>query len=186
MNLPKFEIIVDDEITLRRLRLDSVKIIFKAIDTNRIYLRKWLPFVDQTKKEEDTEIFIKSIIHSTSPRKDLVYEIWLKKQFAGLIALKEIDSWNKKTELGYWLVQDLQGKGVATRSCKALIKHAFKDLDMNRMQLRIGIGNSKSSMIAERLNFKFEGIERAGEKHHDRFIDLEVYSLLKEEAAAIL
>jgi ribosomal-protein-serine acetyltransferase len=140
-----------------------------------------LPFVDQTLKEEDTEIFIRSIIHSTCARKDLVYEIWFKKQFAGLIALKEIDRWNKKTELGYWLVQKLQGKGLVTRSCHALINSAFFELNMNRIQIRIGVGNSRSSMIAERLKFRFEGIERAGEMHQDRFIDLEVYSLLKED-----
>jgi ribosomal-protein-serine acetyltransferase len=36
-------------------------------------------------------------------------------------------------------------------------------------------------MIPKRIGFKFEGIERCGEKHDNRFIDLEVYSLLRKE-----
>ena len=52
---------------------------------------------------------------------------------------------------------------------------------MNRIQIKCGVGNQKSSSVPKRLGFIFEGIERHGERHHFNFIDLEVYSLLKKE-----
>jgi len=68
-----------------------------------------------------------------------------------------------------------------TKCCSVLIDLAFKKLGMNRIQVKAGIGNAHSSRIPEKLGFKFEGLERAGEKFADHYIDLEVYSLLKKE-----
>lgn len=175
------EITVEEGLILKMLRQESSPIIFKTIDLNRRYLRTWLPFVDNTWKIEDTDGFIKSIIHASGQRHDLVYEIWHLEDFAGLIALKEIDSWNKKTELGYWLDPRFEGQGIMTKCCRALLDCAFKKLGMNRIQIKAGIGNARSSRIPEKLGFKFEGLERAGEKFSDHCIDLEVYSLLKKE-----
>ncbi len=65
---------------------------------------------------------------------------------------------------------------------KEVINFAFTELKMNRVQIRCAIGNVKSEKIPQRLNFKFEGIERDGELLPDgKFTDLEVYSLLKSE-----
>jgi len=62
-----------------------------------------------------------------------------------------------------------------------MVNLAFRNMDMNRVQIRCGVGNDKSSAIPRRLGFTFEGIERAGERHNHVYIDLEVYSLLKRE-----
>lgn len=175
------EIIVSDNLTLKLLRQESSGIIYEAIELNRHYLRIWLPFVDNTWKEQDTELFIKSILRATVPKRDIVYEIWHSKQFAGLIAIKEIDEWNKRAELGYWLIPRYEGQGVMTSCCRAILNLAFSKLGLNRIQIKAGVGNARSSRIPERLGFKFEGIERAGEKFPDHFKDLEVYSILKKE-----
>ena len=114
-------------------------------------------------------------------KKDLIYEIWYIEQFAGLIALKEIDGWNKKTELGYWITSRFEGLGLITNSCRTLLDLSFDQLGIKRVQLKAAVGNAKSCLVAERLNFKMEGIERAGEKHRGHYMDLIVYSVLKEE-----
>jgi ribosomal-protein-serine acetyltransferase len=178
---PPSEVTIDGTLKLIKLRLESAPNIFSAIDENRENLRLWLPFVDQTRKKQDTEIFIKSILHTTCPKKDLIYEIWSSGEFAGLIALKEIDDWNKKTELGYWIIAQFEGKGLVTRSCKALIDLSFSELGLNRVQLKAAIGNARSCLVAERLGFRMEGIEREGEQYHRQRYDLIVYSILKRE-----
>lgn len=178
---PSPEIIVSESLKLILLRQESAGIIFQSIDHNRRYLRTWLPFVDNTWKEQDTEAYIKSIIQYSGPKRDVVYEIWHYNAFAGLIAIKEIDQWNKKAELGYWLDPRFEGQGIMTSSCIAVMNCAFNKIGLNRIQVKAGIGNAHSSKIPERLGFKFEGIERSGEKFQDHYIDLEVYSMLKED-----
>jgi ribosomal-protein-serine acetyltransferase len=175
------EIIVSENVILKLLTQESAGVIFEATNSNRQSLRRWLPFVDNTWKGEDTENFIKCILRDSGPKYDVVYEIWYLNSFAGLIAIKEVDEWNKRAELGYWLVPRFEGKGIMVSCCTAVLYFAFSNLGLNRVQIKVGIGNARSSRIPERLGFKFEGIERAGEKFPDHYNDLEVYSMLKKE-----
>jgi ribosomal-protein-serine acetyltransferase len=163
-----------------------VEIVFNSIDQNRKFLRKWLPFVDFTIKQSDTEKFIRSILDKPKASKDEVYAIWYKFEFAGLIGFKDTDYINDKTEIGYWLIEKMTGKGIATKATLKLVNLAFRNMEMNRVQIKCGIGNLKSSAIPRRLGFTFEGIERSGERHNHSYIDLEVFSLLKSEWAASL
>ncbi|MBN1819560.1 MAG: GNAT family N-acetyltransferase [Prolixibacteraceae bacterium] len=172
---------IDDNLQLERVKLSFSPIIFDAIDKNREFLRKWLPFVDQTRKPSDTEAFLKSILETPVADRDEVYSIWYKGEFTGLIAYKDTDRLNCKTELGYWITEKMQGKGIVTKSAAKLVDFAFRNLNMNRIQIRVAVGNKKSAAVAKRLNFTFEGIERDGEKHLSKFLDLEVYSFLKKE-----
>ena len=179
--VPTKEIVVEEGLILKSLRQGSAAVVFNSIDTNRHYLRKWLPFVDNTWKVEDTENFIRLITQEASPKRNLVYEIWYLKEFAGLIALKEIDQWNKKSEIGYWLDPRFEGNGIMTKCCTALLDSSFKKLGLNRIQIKTGIGNARSSRIPEKLGFRLEGLERSGEKLSDHYIDLEIYSMLKQD-----
>lgn len=172
---------VNDNIRLEAIKVSMASVIFETIDRDRNFLRKWLPFVDSTFRIADTELYLKSIIKQKKPKKEEIYSIWFKEEFAGLIGFKDTDWANSKTELGYWISQKMQGKGIVTLSAKELVKYAFRRMNMNRVQIKVGIGNVKSASVPKRLNFQFEGVEREGELHNNTFIDLEVYSLLKKE-----
>lgn len=180
------KLIIDDYQFLERLSLSHVEAIYTAIDQNRQFLRKWLPFVDFTKKMSDTERFVRSILEKPAARRDEVFVVRYDHEFAGLIGFKDPDRINDKIEIGYWLVEKMTGKGIATAAVRKLINLAFRNMEMNRVQIRCGVGNHKSSAIPRRLGFSFEGIEREGERHNHSYIDLEVYSLLKKEWAQTL
>jgi len=177
---------INDHLFLERLNLSHVDLIFKTIDQNRKFLRKWLPFVDFTQKAKDTEKFVRSILEKPISVRDEVYVIWYKHEFAGLIGFKDADRVNDKIEIGYWLAEKMTGKGIATAAARKMVNLAFRNMDMNRVQIRCGVGNEKSSAIPRRLGFSFEGVERAGERHNHEYFDLEVYSLLKREWAETL
>jgi ribosomal-protein-serine acetyltransferase len=173
---------VNENILLKQIVISDAKDIFETIDSQRIYLRKWLPFVDMTKQFSDTEKFIKSIYSVPIENKELVFVIHYNQKFAGLIGFKSTDRMNKKTEIGYWLSETCQKKGIITESLVALINFAFNDLDLNRIQIKCAIGNIPSKNIPKRLNFEFEGIERDGEILSDgEYTDVEIYSLIKRK-----
>ncbi len=174
-------LVVNEFVRLERIKFSHAFQIFQAIDSNREFLAPWLPFVQQTRSQEDTEAFIRSILDPTDNNRDEVFVVWYKNYFAGLIGLKDTDHLNMKTEIGYWLIEEMTGKGVMVKSVKTLIDYVFATMNMNRIQIKCGVGNHKSSAIPKRLGFQFEGIERAGEKHENRYIDLEIYSLLRLE-----
>lgn len=172
---------INKELRLIPLRAESSGIIFKTIDNNREYLRQWMPFVDFTLREEDTKKFIDQTLKADSLKKDMIFEIICNTKFCGLVSLKEVDFANKKTELGYWLTMEKQGRGIMINSCRAIIHYAFNVLKLNRITIKCAVENEKSQQIPFRLKFEFEGTERQGELLNGKFVDLKVYSLLKKE-----
>lgn len=173
------ELSVDKDIRLKEIGLEDVEAIFSTIDNERSYLGEWLPFVDLTNDIAFTRNFVAGYLNSD--RVNITCAIYYKNIFAGLVGLKDTDLINKKIEIGYWLSEPFQHKGIITRSCKSLIDYAFRILGMNRVQLKAATENFKSQRVAERLGFSFEGIERDGELHDRGFVDLKIFALLKKD-----
>lgn len=168
---------VTENIQLMPATVKDAEDIFKGIDENRDSLRTWLPFVDHSKAVEYTRAFLESMEHTG----EQTFLIRYDNKFAGIIGLKGIDEANRKTEIGYWLIPAMEGKGIITRSCQKLIEYAFEELKLNRILIQVAVGNRKSRMVPARLGFLEEGIERDGELLVSGFTDIIRYSLLKRE-----
>ena len=174
-------IVVSNEILLDRLNPNDAPVIFYAIDQNRDFLGRWLPFVATTSSVNDSASFIQTVMKYRDETLNEVYTIWYKGSFAGLVGYHNTDRVNEKTELGYWLTEEITGQGIISKSCHELIGLAFEKMGMNRVTIRCAVGNLPSEKVAIRLGFKFEGIEKDGERHGEHFFDLKVFSLLKKE-----
>jgi ribosomal-protein-serine acetyltransferase len=168
---------VSENIKLDPLSLSYTTDVFNALDKDRDILRQWLPFVDFTKEENDSKSFIETTITSA----DKTFVILYKEQFAGLIGIKDIDNLSRKGEMGYWISPEFQNKGIVTLSAKRLIEYAFCDLNLNRLQINAAVGNAQSNRVAQKLNFKHEGIIRDGVLLDSGYSDMNMYSLLKRE-----
>ncbi len=175
----QLKLYVDEDIFLKEIGLEDAKDIFYTIDYERTYLSEWLPFVELTTDIDYTRAFINNYLNSEI--KDATFVIHYRNKFAGLVGLKDSDYDNLKTEIGYWLSESFQHKGIITRSCQRLIEYTFDELKLNRIQLKAATGNLKSQAVAERLGFSREGIERDGELHSRGFVDLVVFGLLKRD-----
>jgi len=172
---------VDDDLHLEKVKLSHAELIFNTIEQNRQYLRRWLPFVDQTRTTDDSRKFVKMLLSDQEKNRNEVFTIWYKGKFAGLAGFKEMDYINHKTEIGYWLAEDMQGRGIMSKTVWKMIDYGFRNLNFNRIQIKVATGNAKSAAIPARLGLVFEGTERNGEYHTDRYFDLQVFSILKSE-----
>jgi len=174
---------VDDAISLKLLEEKDADDIFCTIDSQRPYLGRWLPFVELTREQKDTETFIKAILEAPKENFEYVFTIRFKNEFAGLAGFRGTDKLNRKTEIGYWLSEPFQGLGIATRTVRRLCEFAFSDRGMNRIKICCAVGNMESRAIPKRLGFKYEGREREGELlSGGKYTDLEIYSLLNRES----
>ena len=125
--------------------------------------------------------YISDCKRRAAEKTDFSFAIIINKNIVGRIGLHHINYPNRIAEIGYWLADGLQGKGIMHQCCKALINHAFTALGLNRIEIKCGIGNDKSRAIAEKLQFKQEGILRQAELLNGKFIDLYLYAMLKDE-----
>jgi RimJ/RimL family protein N-acetyltransferase len=67
----------------------------------------------------------------------------------------------ERGEIGYELVAEARGRGVATRGVGLLVGWAFEELRMRRVQALVQPDNVASMAVLERLGFAREGLLRS-------------------------
>ncbi len=176
-----FIIQVDAEIELKMMgHKDHVRL-FELIDSNRTYLRKWLPWVDQNTSPTDSEQFVTNAFENHANRTSLSAGIFYHDELVGVIGFNTYDWRNQIGTIGYWLGEKYQGKGIMTRAVEALINYGFNKLELNRLQLFAAVENHPSRAIPENLGFTKEGIIHEHERFGDVYVDHVLYRLLKSE-----
>ncbi|MEW9675399.1 GNAT family protein [Lentibacillus sp. L22] len=172
---------VDEEITLKLLVLTDAEALFSLTDQFRDNLRKWLSWVDKTETVDDSRAFIEYTLQQYSEKTGLTAAVMYRGQLAGTVSFNSFDWTNRIGYIGYWLADSFQGKGIMTRSCRALVEHGFTELALNRIDIRAAYENQKSRAIPERLGFVEEGLLRQTEWLYDHYVDHVVYGMLADE-----
>lgn len=174
---------IDEHIELRLLELRHAPELFACIDACRAYLREWLPWVDQTQEVADTEVFISDAVEQFADGEAVHVGIWYREVLAGVIGYHRIDLQNRSGEIGYWLGESFQGRGIMTKACRAMVSYGFSERGFNRIEIHCAPINGKSRAIPERLGFRIEGTLRQAERLVEGFVDNVVYGLLASEYA---
>lgn len=173
--------IVNGDIELRSLSVDRYQELFDLTEKNRSYLRKTMSWLDFTKTEDDSKKFIEVSIEKEKIGTGIVFEIWYKGEFVGLIDFHNIENRNAIGRIGYWIGEEYQGHGIVTEACKLIIKYGFEKLNLNRIEIVCALHNPKSGAVAQRLGFIKEGVLRKWAFMYDHYDDMESWSLIKGE-----
>ncbi|MFN7139207.1 MAG: GNAT family N-acetyltransferase [Limisphaerales bacterium] len=176
-----FSLQINSDLCFRAVHTSDADELFQLTEKNRSHLREWLPWLDRTRAVGDTLQFIDLCRNEAARNESLVCCVLLHGQIAGMISFNRIDNTNRCGSMGYWLSQDHEGKGIITRTCKALIEFGFAEYSLNRIEIRCAPGNRKSRAIPIRLGFKEEGTMRQVEWLYDHFVDHVVYGILRDE-----
>lgn len=172
---------IDDTLSVELLEAKHSHAIYELASTQREYLREWLTWVDQMESEEFISNYITGSQQRNSQQIEHAFVILENGQVVGRIGVYKIDNFNKIGEIGYWVGEGHQGKGIATRACRGIINFCFSELELNRIEIICGKENYKSQLVPERLKFTKEGILRQGAMLNGVFHDLVLYSMLREE-----
>jgi ribosomal-protein-serine acetyltransferase len=172
---------LNDRHSLRQLALSDAAEIFAAVDANRAYLRRWLPWLDRTHALEDSQRFLEEVAQQAECNHNIQAAILFDGQIVGVASYHRIDWQNRATCIGYWLAEKYQGHGLVTASCQVLIDHAFAALNLHRLVICCAPGNARSRAVAERLGFLHEGRQRDAEWLYDHFVDHDIYVQLQPE-----
>lgn len=172
---------VDDGLRLRDPSASDAAALFALVDANRRYLSRWLPWVPQIRTLDDELTWIKGRRAPGAAETELALLIVDNDRIAGGLGIAGLGSSSRAGEIGYWLDERAQGRGLATRSCRAALNYSFDTRGMNRIQVRAAVDNTRSRAIPERLGFTFEGVQRQAVMVDGNFQDLAVYSMLASE-----
>lgn len=173
-----FSLTVDDDIELQLLEEDHAEALFRIVDDCRDHLDPWLPWVRSNTQVEDSKKFIQRAKSNWGAGRAVQTAIAWRGELCGTIGI-EFDG--RTGEIGYWLHPDYEGRGIATRSSRALTDYAFSHYKLHRCVIRAAPENEKSWAVPERLGFTHEGTLREAGPHPDGIFDLKVYALLRGE-----
>lgn len=174
-------IIIDKRLNLVQIKLSYAKELFNLTEENRVYLDKWLPWVKHTNSVKDTREYIKKCLIHQKKKDGLNFIILYKNKIAGNIGIVEISKFRNQGEIGYWLAEELNGKGLMTKSCKELVDHSFNELKLNRIIIKCETRNKASQRIPERLGFYKQGVLKRDGFYNDKYVDHVQFSMYKRE-----
>ena len=99
----------------------------------------------------------------------------------GFAAYVRLDLDGQQGELGYVIARDGRGKGAATSAVRLLTDWGFRELALQRIELRIDPRNTGSEKVAERAGYRQEGVLRSIAFKEGLRTDVGVWSRLAQD-----
>lgn len=142
------------------------------------YLGAPFRFINQVIDEKWYENYLAS--RSNTIRCSIVDES--DDRILGLVSLTNIDYINRSAQFHIMIGDsDNQGKGIGTFAVTKMLDHAFKNMNLYRIELGVLESNSRAIHLYEKVGFVHEGTKRNSNYKNGTFVNMRIYSILKEE-----
>jgi ribosomal-protein-alanine N-acetyltransferase len=176
-NLPNIE---TERLILRKLTLEDADDMFDY--ASEPIVSRFMPW-EVHQSMEDTEEFIAFVLNGYDQKNKLTWAIELKSE-GKMIGTIDFVKWLPKhgrAEIGYALSHRYWGNGFTQEAAKALIAFGFENMRLNKVEAPIVPDNFQSQRVLEKAGMVREGLARQHFFMKGQFVDLAMYSILKEE-----
>lgn len=102
-------------------------------------------------------------------------------EFVGAVGLHGIDPRNRQAELGIWIARSHWDKGYGTDAVRTMCRFGFREMNLQRVFLRVYETNPRGRRAYEKVGFKEEGRLRRGQFVDGRYVDVVVMGLLADD-----
>jgi RimJ/RimL family protein N-acetyltransferase len=99
----------------------------------------------------------------------------------GFVAFVRLDADAREGEAGYVVAPAARGRGVAARSLRLLTDWGFRELALERIELRIDTENELSERVAERCGYVRDGVLRSVHFKEGMRANVGVWSRLRSD-----
>ena len=143
---------------------------FSREDVTRYYGMDPLETLAQAEK------MVANMIAGFAEKRSMRWGIQLKstREFVGTIGLNNLQTWNKKCEVGYDLHPDFWGNGYISEALEVVLSYCFDKLSFSRVGAVTFPENEASWKLLLKAGFEKEGLLRnylyQGGQNHDAFM----------------
>lgn len=104
----------------------------------------------------------------------------------GICGVHDVSRRHRRAYVGYDLVRECWGQGLAGEAMRAIVRFGFEQLDLNRLEAITIAENSRSIRLLERLGFQLEGVRREYSLEDDGELHASaIYGLLRRDYDAL-
>jgi len=90
------------------------------------------------------------------------------------------DVYRFNAEIGYWVAPEFWNKGYCTEALKEVIRFGFEELKLHKIVARHMIHNLASGRVMQKAGMKLEAFLRQDVFKNGKFVDMAVYSIIKD------
>jgi RimJ/RimL family protein N-acetyltransferase len=169
-------------LVLRLLEATDVEELTQAVRESVDSAGPWLPWCHAEYGEKDARTWIRNCQLNARARRAFEFGVFKKdgKHLVGGAGLSFIDWPNRCANLGYWVRQSLQGRGVASTCVTALSEFGFRKLALHRIEIVVAVGNDASAAVARKSGALLECVARNRLFLHGSPVPAQVFSLIPE------
>lgn len=173
-------------VTTRLVHRDDVPAITRLLRANRDFLAPWEPVRDDGYFTEEAQLALVETGLAAAERGTTVPHVILDDgELVGRITLNDIVRGPfQSCHLGYWVAQAMNGRGVATAAVAAIVRVAFEELGLHRVQAGTLPHNAASQRVLERNGFVRFGTAPDYLNIAGRWQDHALFQLIAPEPAA--
>ena len=175
-----FTHMVDADISLVFPQLSAAEELFSLIDSDRQRISQFLD-LDHTKTWLDEREFIKTKLIGYAEGTDFLLFMAFNQQLCGCIDIHNIDTKDGKGEIGYWIHSSFSGRGIVSKSVRAISTIAFNELALNKLKIIVDLENTASNRVAQCSGYFLTSVERSDMRLRENLRDMNHYTLLKED-----
>lgn len=104
------------------------------------------------------------------------------RKFAGTISFHSISVKNSVGEIGYWMIESMRGKSIATTAVRMLTDYGFTTIGFKRIEAMVDIENIASIKLLTSAGYQREGLLRKKISRDDgRQVDMYLFAAIPEE-----
>src|SRR6266850_56750 len=133
---------------------------------------------------DETLRFIAEQRDKYSQQQEIIWAVSVRSlaRVVGSVSVFDWNRYHRRAQIGYDLARDQWGKGLAQEAVRAVLRLAFEEMDLNRVEIWTSAANERSLRLAHRLGCTLDGSLRKRILEDDRqFYDCAVFGLLREE-----
>ena len=101
------------------------------------------------------------------------------KVFYGAAGFNDLDTINKKVEVGFWLLEEHWRKGILTALMPLICDYAFNNLSIDRIEGFVETDNSSCKQALAKVGFNYESTSVDAEVKNGKSIDIDTYCMTK-------
>ena len=175
--------LTDGSIQLRPYRPGDAEAVYKAVRESLTELTVWVPWAHPDYSVEESRTWIKSCAEMWAKGTEYNFAIFDAKDgtYLGGCGLNQVDLAEGFANLGYWVRSTRTRQGIALAAARLLVRFAFNELKLKRLEVGAATGNKASQRVAEKLGAKRVGIEKEKLVVRDKVYDRVVFSSTPED-----